>query len=181
MALASYTSQTAHHIYSSWCISQPSMYAVGCCQPVQSCMAHTSRSCFVCTSTQHVTTRYTPVRRYCEADYVSSTLLRLPCRHTHHARLQTLHVPCQSISSTIPLSLLSGIHTSISTPSRGCLPTIYAYHHANHHSFIKTTMTTTPNKSDLPVYDCPVHGPWSEFSRTIVISKVILLIQLYAS
>ena len=40
----------------------------------------------------------------------------------------------QSTSSMIRLSLLYKHTSNISTPSRGCLATTYAYHHASHHS-----------------------------------------------
>ena len=72
------------------------------------------------TSTIYVTTRYIPVSTLLHRQSVSTTSRStISCFHTHHARSQTLHVPCQSTSSSTLLSTLSQRTNATSIPSRG--------------------------------------------------------------
>ena len=64
--------QTGRHTLShtAWCISQPSMYTVGCCQPVQSCMAHTTWLALC----DEYTARYGKVHTCYDVIYVKQSL-----------------------------------------------------------------------------------------------------------
>ena len=130
-----YKAPTAHHI------AQPTVHfasiRVLCgLLPTSTTLRGSYYTALHCvTSTINATyPKYTLVTTYYAKHSVSTTTVSTSHSRTLPLWYHILHVPCQTTSSTIPQSLPYRHTNSISTPSRGCLPTTYAYHHASHHS-----------------------------------------------